>query len=147
MSILVCEAHDLVFNRRAVARSARIDLPRVHRRAMQVRTNHIMYLLVRVSDIARHLRLSNALRQVREGLRIVISGLEFGGGKIDRLGAQARRRACFEAIQSQTDSSPVHHSSPAEVPSPARPPAVLASPVCISACKKVPVVITTAVAR
>ena len=62
MPVLVGEAHDLVLDRRAVARPARLDLARVHRRPVQVGADQVVDRLVRVGDVAVHLRLRRCAR-------------------------------------------------------------------------------------
>ena len=55
MLILVGKLDDLVFNRRAIARSATLDLPAVHWGAVQVVLNQLMDLRIGPSDPARDL--------------------------------------------------------------------------------------------
>ena len=70
-------------------------------------------------------------------------GCTLGLVVVDRAAVEPRRRAGLEAAQARKPSRTSAPLMPAVVPSPARPPGGLASPVCISACRNVPVVITT----
>ena len=60
MALLVGEADDLVLDRRAVARAGGLDLPGVHRRAVEVGADQVVDRLVGVGDLAVHLRLLEA---------------------------------------------------------------------------------------
>ncbi len=55
MLISVGEAHDFVFDRRAVAWADTFDHPCVHWATIEVTADHIMGFLVGMSDITRHL--------------------------------------------------------------------------------------------
>ena len=77
MPILVGEAHDLVLDRRTVARPAALDLAGVHRRPVQVGADEIVDRLVGVGDVAIHLRLRDALGGEAERPRVVVAGLRF----------------------------------------------------------------------
>ena len=57
VAILVGEAHHLVLDRRAVARPATLDLPGVHRGAVQVGADQVVDLGRGVGDVAHQLRL------------------------------------------------------------------------------------------
>ena len=52
----VGKAHDLVLNARTIPRPARLNLPGVHRGAMQIRSDQLMHARVRMRDVHRHLR-------------------------------------------------------------------------------------------
>ena len=146
MPIFVREPHDFIFDRRAIARAARLDLPGIHRRTMQIRADQLVDRVVGESDPARELRLIEVIREKRKRLRLIVAGLQFGPTVVDRAAVEPRRRAGFEAAQLEAElpSAPL---MPAVVPSPARPPAVFVSPVCMMACRNVPVVRITARAR
>ena len=55
MPLLVSKADELIFNTWAVARPSALDLPRVHRRQVQIIGHHLPRLRPRVSHPARHL--------------------------------------------------------------------------------------------
>src|SRR5688572_20309301 len=55
MARLACEAVNLVFDRRAIARPDAFDHTRIHRRSIEVGANYIVRLLIRVRYPARHL--------------------------------------------------------------------------------------------
>ena len=69
MPRLVGEAHDLVFDRRAIARAARVDLAAVHRRAMQIRADQVVDRFVGVRDVAGQLLDVELVGEKRERLR------------------------------------------------------------------------------
>src|SRR5689334_22488758 len=92
MPIALAKLDDLVFNRGAIPRAARRNLPRVHRRAMYVGANDLMRLICGACDTALNLRCSDALGQHREWLGRVVAGLHFERGPIDRFSVDARRR-------------------------------------------------------
>ena len=66
MPILVGEADDLVFDRRAIARAARTDLAAVHRCPVQIRANPLVDRFVGVGDPARDLLDRKLIGQKRE---------------------------------------------------------------------------------
>src|SRR5690348_2039731 len=62
--VLICEAMNLVFDRRAVAGSYALDDAREKRRTIETATNDVVGLLVRVGDPARKLtRVLSAMTQ------------------------------------------------------------------------------------
>ena len=77
MPTAIGKAHDLVLDRRAIARTNRSDLAIIHRRTMQVFTNRRVRLVGGVARPARHLRLLDAFRQKRERQRRLIARLFF----------------------------------------------------------------------
>ena len=77
MRQFVGKLDDLVFNRRTVARAGRLNLPAVHRRAMDVLANDAMRRFGGKRDVARHLRvvMQNAPGAKAERSWIEIAGL------------------------------------------------------------------------
>ncbi len=142
---LVSEPHDLVFNTGAIARAGRLNLPAVHRSPMQVRPDQLMDLVVRLSQPARHLRIGDRVGQIRERHRIGIARLLRELTEVDRPPVEPTRRSCLKTLEFEpnrrrsSDSVPVVPSPPAH--------GSLGSPVCMIACRKVPVVMITAFAR
>ena len=74
-AVALREAHDLVFDRRAIARPAAGDLPGIHRRPADVRRDDLVGGGRRPRDVARHLRRGDGAGQGREGLRRIVTGL------------------------------------------------------------------------
>ena len=144
--ILVGEAHHLVLDRRAVARPAALDLPRVHRRAVQVRADQVVDRLVGVGDVAIELRLRDPVGREAERPRIVVAGLQLALREVDGAAVEPAGRAGLEARELEAAASRLSLSALGRL-SPARPPRVFASPVCMSALRNVPVVRMTACAR
>ena len=87
--VALAEAHDLVLDRRAIARTAALDLAGIHRRAMHIGANDFMGRRRRAGDAALDLRIGDALGQHRERLRRIVPRLHFQRRPVDR----ARRRA------------------------------------------------------
>ena len=138
--VLVGEAHDLVLDRRAIARPAALDLAGVHRRAVQVRADQVVHRRVGVGDVAIELRLRDALGGEAERPRIGVAGLRLAAcvksivRPLSRQGVPVLKRASSKPQRVQAVAERLGR------PSPARPPRVLASPVCMSALRNVPVV-------
>ena len=82
---------DLILDRGTVARPNAFDLPRIHRRPMDVRSNDIVGLASGVSDMAADLRRYDVGGQNREGHRFIVAGLLLQPIPGDRAAVQARR--------------------------------------------------------
>ena len=99
MAVLVGEAHDLVLDRRAVARPAALDLARVHRRPVQVGADQLVDRLVGVGDVAIELRLRDALGREAERPRLGVAGLRLALVEVDGAAVEPAGRAGLEAGQ------------------------------------------------
>ena len=149
---LLGEAHDLVFDRRAVARTDGLDLAGVHRRAMHVVADELQRLRRRVRDVAADLTQRRLTRACVNGER-----------KLNGVGSAS------PGCSSKRDQSMVRPSSRGGVPvfrrhsrrprrfrrfaeqdaggSPQRPAVYCCSPQWMRPFRKVPVVTTVAAAR
>ncbi len=102
---LVGKLHDLVFDRRTVARADRLDLSAVHGRAVHVFADDAMRLRRGARDVARHLRvvMRDALRAKAERRGIDVAGLLGEARPVDAASIEARRSAGFEAASAQAE--------------------------------------------
>ena len=75
VTCFVCESHHLVFDRRTITWSPRVDLPAIHRRAMEIRTNQVVNGFIGVGDVAGKLFALQFVGQERKRLRVCIAGL------------------------------------------------------------------------
>ena len=98
---LIGEAHDFVFDRRAVARSAGADLAAVHWRAVQIGADQLVHRLVRVGDVTRQLLDAEFIGEKGKGLRLVVAGLQFQLAVVDGAAVEAGRSARFEAREAE----------------------------------------------
>src|ERR1044071_7035809 len=103
MSLLLCEADDLVFDRRAVAGTCRVDLSRVHRRAMKVCADQLVRECARVCEPAENLRLLEAIGENRERTRTRVAGCVFESRVINGGLVDGRRRAGLQAAETQAE--------------------------------------------
>ena len=103
MPIAVREAHDLVLDRRAVARPDARDAPRVHRRTADVVGDDLVRRRVGPRHVTRHLRQARERRGrgVAEGTRIGVALLDLHAVPVERSGAHAWRRTGLEATELQ----------------------------------------------
>src|SRR5581483_6209923 len=83
MPILVRKAHDLVFDGRTIARAARLNLPGVHWRPVQVSADQVVDGFVGVRNVAIELVLGDLLRRKAEWPRIEVAGLHLGLVEVD----------------------------------------------------------------
>src|SRR5580658_859144 len=99
----VGELDDLVFNRRTIPRSRRLDLPAIHRRTMHVLANNAMRLFGGKSDVARHLRIMmrHSPRAKAERSRVQISRLALEARPINGASIKPRRRSGLEPASAQ----------------------------------------------
>src|SRR5690242_21763936 len=88
---LVRKLDDLVFNRRAVARTDGLNLPRVHRRAMNVLANDAVCFFGRERDVAWHLLLRDLLGAEAKRSGIIIAWLHGKARPIDGAAVEAGR--------------------------------------------------------
>ena len=91
------KAHDLVLDRRTIARADAGDLARIHRRAVEIGANDGMRRRGRHCDVADDLRRLDAVGHEREGRRRVVAGLHIEPGPVYRAAVEPRRRAGLEA--------------------------------------------------
>ena len=102
---LVGELDDLVFDRRAVARADRLNLPAVHGRAVHVLADDAMRLGRGVGDVAGDLRvvMRDALGAETERCGIVVAGLHGEARPVDGASVEAGRSAGLEAASAQAE--------------------------------------------
>src|ERR1700722_12701909 len=95
MHFLVRKLYDLVFDRRTVARPDRLNLPAIHRRAMNIVANDAVSLWRCPRDVARNLRvvMRHTLGSKTERSRIDVAGLLRETRPVDGASIKARRRA------------------------------------------------------
>ena len=99
MPVALAEAHDLVFDRGAIARAAARDLAGIHRRAMHVGADDLVRRRRRAGDAALDLRRFDPLGQHRERLGRIVARLHLERGPVDGLAVEPRRRAGLEPAQ------------------------------------------------
>ena len=98
MARAVGEAHDLVLDRRAIARPDALDHAGEERRAIEAAADDLVRPLVRVRDPAGKLPwMHRARRQEAHHRRGVVARLHRERGEIDRASVEARRRPGLEA--------------------------------------------------
>ena len=102
--LLVGEADDLVFDRRAVARADGVDLPRVHRRARDVFADDAQRLRRGVGDVAADLALGNLAGAEAEGRRLGVAGLLLEARPVDGAAVEARRGSGLEPAAAQAEA-------------------------------------------
>ncbi len=95
----VGEAHDLVFDRRAIARAGAFDLPGIERRAVEIVADQIMARRGGAGDMTRHLGRGDGAGQRRERFRRVVAGLRREALPIDGPAVQAGRRAGLQPAE------------------------------------------------
>ncbi len=102
---LVGKLDDLVFDRRAIARSDGLNLAAVHRRAVHVLADDAMRFRRGPRDVAGHLRvvMRDALGAEAEGRGIDIAGLHLESRPVDGAAIEARRRAGLQAASAQAE--------------------------------------------
>ena len=99
MAALIREAHDLILNRGAVARSGALNHPCEEGRAVQVGADDLMGPLIRVGDVADHLIAQGAFIGVgRKRNDPLVARLNLKPGKINRAPVDPRRGSGFEAV-------------------------------------------------
>ena len=102
MLISVGEAHDFVFDRRAVAWADTFDHPCIHWATIEVTADHIMGFLVGMSDITRHLLgMLGRIAHKREHRHWVIAMLLRQHTEIDGARVNTRRRTGFQTTNAQ----------------------------------------------
>src|SRR6266850_2126938 len=102
---LVGELNDLVFDRRTVAWTDRLDLSAVHRRAVHVFADDAVRFFRRERDVARHLLvvMSDTLGAEAEGGGIGVTGLLGKLRPVDGASVKARRSAGFQTASAQAE--------------------------------------------
>ena len=91
------EAHDLVLDRRAIARTHTLDDAREERRAVEAAANDLVRALVRVRDPARDLRrVHRARADEAHHRRRIVARLPFEPREVDGAPVDARRRSGLE---------------------------------------------------
>ena len=99
MGFAVGEPHHLVFNARAVARPARLDLAAVHRRPVEIGTDQGVDGGIRPRDPAVDLVDREGVGEERESLWIGVARLALEAGGVDRPGGEPARGAGLEALE------------------------------------------------
>ena len=107
MLVLVREYPKLIFYARTVSRSPSVNQTGKQRRVSETGSKSIMYFLVSVQDIARHLlRLGSLHRRwnvgVRETTRLGITELEFKPFGMNGCYVDSRRSSGFHSVGSDT---------------------------------------------
>src|SRR5690606_25616843 len=97
------EAHDLVLDARAVARTDADDAPLVHRRAVRVLGDQRVRRRRRARQPARHLLAGETLGAERERPRWLVAGLQLEALEVDRVGGEPRRRPGLVAAEPQAE--------------------------------------------
>ena len=103
MALFVGEANDLIFDRRTVARAGRFDLPRIHRRAMEIRSDQLVCERARVREMTKHLRLFESIGEDRERPWPIIAGGFLHFAEVDRVAIDTRRSAGLQTAEFETE--------------------------------------------
>src|ERR1700685_3357393 len=108
MRFLVGKLHDLVFNRRTIARPDRLNLPAIHGRAVNVFANDAAGLRRGPRNVARHLRIvmRNAPCAKAERRRIGIARLHSKARPVDAAPIEPRRRSRLKPATAQPQLLP-----------------------------------------
>ena len=101
MALLVGESDDFVLDRRAIARPGRLDLPGVHRRAVQIRADQLMRHGARVGQMTEHLRQLEPVGEDRERPRLFVAGRLLELRKVDGVLRHARRRPGLQPSEAE----------------------------------------------
>ena len=104
MPVALAEPHDLVLDRRAIARTAAGDLARIHRRAMHVRPDDRMGRVRGAGDAAFDLRIGDLVGQGGERLRRIVRRLHLHRLPVDGLAVEPGRGAGLEASQCDAEA-------------------------------------------
>src|SRR5262249_8799361 len=102
--LLRSEAHDLVLDARAVARTDAADAPLVHRLEMRAVADDVVRARMGARQMTRNLRDIEAWRAERERPWIGIAGLLLEPRPIDAAAQQPRRRSGLVATEAQAES-------------------------------------------
>ena len=102
MARLVGEAHDLVLDRRAIARPGAFDLAGIQRCAVDIGGDDVMGRRAGIGDVAGDLRRRNPVGQGRERHRRIVAGLDFERRPVDGFAVEPRRRAGLEPPERET---------------------------------------------
>ena len=102
---LVGKLDDLVFNRRAVARTDGMDLSAVHGRTVDVFPDDALSFRSGPRDVARHLRImmGDPPGAKAEGRRIVVAGLDLEARPVDGAAIEARRGSRLQPATAQAE--------------------------------------------
>ena len=120
MLISVGEAHDFVFDRRAVAWADTFDHPCIHWATIEVTADHIMGFLVGMGDITRHLLwMLGRITHKREYRHWVIAMLLRQHAEVDSTRINTLRCPGFQTTNAQrqfTQTARERNGSPARPP-------------------------------
>src|SRR5438128_12417075 len=105
MRFFIWKLHDLIFDRRAIARSNRLNLSAVHRRAVHVLADDAMRLCCGVGDVTRHLRvvMRDALGAKTERRRIDVARLLLETRPVDAAPVKPRRSTRLQPAAAQAE--------------------------------------------
>src|SRR6185503_3156533 len=103
MAVALAELHDLVFDRRTIARAARGDLSGIHRRAMYVGADDVVRRRDRTRDAALNLRIVDARGENGKRFRRIVAGLQLERAPIDGAAVEPRRRSGFQAAERKAE--------------------------------------------
>src|SRR5260370_26049080 len=92
MPLFVREANYFVFYGWTVARTGRVNLSRVHRRAVQIRSDQLMRRGARVSQMTKHLRQRDPIGENRKRPRDIVTRRGLQLREIHAVLPDARRR-------------------------------------------------------
>src|SRR6185437_16350857 len=98
------EADDLIFNRRAIARTGRLNLPGIHGRAMHILANDGECFRSGKGNMATDLRARNGFGSKAERSGLGVTGLLVKLRPIDGATVDTRRCSGLEAAISQTQT-------------------------------------------
>ena len=104
MAVTLAEPHDLVFDRRAIARTATGDLAGIHRRAMHIGADDFMRGVGGAGDAALDLRIVDPVGQHRKRLGRIIARLHLHGGPVDGAAVEPRRRSGFQPAKRKAEA-------------------------------------------
>ncbi len=102
---LVRKLHDLVFDRRTIPRPGRLNLPAVHRGAMDVLADYSVRLLGRKRDVTGNLTVMvrDLFRAKTERRGIDVTWLDLEPRPINRAPIKSRGRACLQTASAQAE--------------------------------------------
>ena len=101
--LVMRKPHDLVFERRTVARADAFDLPVVERRTVDVGPHEVVRALRRMRPVADDLPPLDGVRQERERHRLLVAAGFFEAAEVDAPAVEARRGPRLQAAARQTE--------------------------------------------
>src|SRR5262249_565573 len=101
--VTLTEADDFVLYRRAITRTAALNLPGIHGRPVHVGAHHAVGFRGRACDRALDLRVFDPLRERGKWFSRLISRRHFKRSPINRAPVEPRRRTGFEPSKRNPD--------------------------------------------